>query len=155
MSPCCSCSLILNEQTGAHFCGGCGETVASTVIQKTGPNMDSPSLQATEDFSAARSTHPRVSLDDMKAKIGFTHFINAGEASRAVSGLSLEQSAPSLEILTLCLMVMQNGFVIVGKSAPASPENYDQEKGQRFAYEDAIRQLWPLEGYALREKLAA
>ena len=31
--------------------------------------MDSESLKATEAYSAARATHPRVSLDDMKAKI--------------------------------------------------------------------------------------
>jgi hypothetical protein len=49
---------------------------------------------------------------------------------------------------------MKNGFTLVGKSAPASPENFDREKGQRFAYEDAIKQLWPLEGYALRERLS-
>lgn len=27
--------------------------------------------------------------------------------------------------------------------------------GRKLAYEDAVRQLWPLMGYALREKLAA
>nr|WP_313425170.1 hypothetical protein [Brevundimonas diminuta] len=31
--------------------------------------MDSEALKATEAYSAARATHPRVSLDDMKAKI--------------------------------------------------------------------------------------
>ncbi len=49
---------------------------------------------------------------------------------------------------------MQNGFTVIGKSAPASPENFDPEKGKRFAYEDAVKQLWPLEGYALRERLS-
>ncbi len=49
---------------------------------------------------------------------------------------------------------MQNGFTVIGKSAPASPENFDAETGRLFAYEDAIKQLWPLEGYALRERLS-
>ncbi len=48
---------------------------------------------------------------------------------------------------------MQNGFTIIGKSAPASPENYDADLGKRLAYEDAVRQAWPLEGYALRSVL--
>jgi hypothetical protein len=47
----------------------------------------------------------------------------------------------------------QNGFAVVGKSAPADPSNYDEELGKRFAKEDCIRQLWQLEGYLLREKL--
>lgn len=117
--------------------------------------MPTPTLQATEDYSAAKATAPRVSLSDMEAKIAFTHYLNAGEASRAVSGLSKEESAPSLECLTICFLVMRNGFTVIGKSAPASPENFDEEKGRRFAYEDAIKQLWPLEGYALRERLSA
>ena len=50
---------------------------------------------------------------------------------------------------------VKNGFKVVGKSAPASPENFDPEKGRELAYEDAFRQLWPLEGYLLRERLAA
>ena len=49
---------------------------------------------------------------------------------------------------------MRNGFVVIGKSAPAAPKNFDAEKGRTFAYEDAVRQLWPLMGFALRDKLA-
>lgn len=117
--------------------------------------MDSAALKATDDYSGANATAPRVSLDDMKSKIAFTHYINAGEASRAISGLTERESAPSLELLTICLVVMRNGFVVIGKSAPASADNFDAEKGRLFAFEDAIRQLWPLEGYALRERLSA
>jgi hypothetical protein len=40
-----------------------------------------------------------------------------------------------------------------GKAAPASPENFDPEVGKRYAYEDAFRELWPLEGYVLCTKL--
>ncbi len=61
----------------------------------------------------------------------------------------------SLKLLTLCLVTTKNGFVLVGKSAPASAENFDVELGRKLAYEDAVRQLWPLMGYALRDRLAA
>lgn len=56
-------------------------------------------------------------------------------------------------IMTICVIEMVNGFYVVGKSAPASPENFDPHVGQRFAFEDAFRQLWPLEGYALKQKM--
>lgn len=113
--------------------------------------MDSPILAETEAYSAARSTHPRVSLNDMKTKISGEYYFTAGAA---IAALKMPCS-PELDILTICVLKMQNGFTVIGKSAPASPENFDEEKGRRFAYEDAIKQLWPLEGYALREKLAA
>lgn len=108
------------------------------------------SLDVTEAYSAARSTHPRVSLADIQANIVQEHFFTAAEA---VSALGQPSSAP-LEMLTICILVTRNDFVIIGKSAPASPENFDVEKGKTFAYEDAVRQLWPLMGYALKERLA-
>jgi sRNA-binding carbon storage regulator CsrA len=55
--------------------------------------------------------------------------------------------------VTLCLITMKNGFVVVGMTAPAKVENHNHEVGERFAYENAFRQLWQLEGYLLREKL--
>lgn len=116
--------------------------------------MHSEALKATDEYSAAKATHPRVSLADMEGKITQSYYVTAGHALQATGAPATPPDSP-LNILTLCFLVMENGFTIVGKSAPASPENFDKEKGRRFAYEDAIKQLWPLEGYALREKLAA
>jgi hypothetical protein len=115
--------------------------------------MQSETLKATDDYSAAKATHPRVSLADMEGKIECEHYINAAEAL-AASGHPVSIDGP-FGFLTICLLQMKNGFTVIGKSAPASPENFDAEKGRRFAYEDAIKQLWPLEGYALRERLAS
>lgn len=61
----------------------------------------------------------------------------------------------SLGCLTLCVLVLKNGFTVVGKSACASPENFDEVLGAKIAREDARRQVWALEGYNLRTKLAA
>lgn len=54
--------------------------------------------------------------------------------------------------LTICIIHMRNSFCVVGKSAPVYSENFDPEVGKRFAYDDAFKQLWPLEGYLLAEK---
>lgn len=109
------------------------------------------SLQATEDYSAARATAPRVSLDDIKANVAAVHYFTAGEALAALGQPVPE--AGSLDLLTICVIVARNGFTVIGKSAPASAENFDAEKGRTFAYEDAVRQLWPLMGYELRQRL--
>ena len=118
--------------------------------------MESETLKATEEYSAAKATHPRVSLADMESKIAEEHYFRASEALNAINPIADYAGVSNpLSILTICILVMENGFTIIGKSAPASPENFDQEKGRCFAYEDAIKQLWPLEGYALREKLSS
>jgi hypothetical protein len=61
---------------------------------------------------------------------------------------------PALPLLTFCILVLKNGFTVVGKSACASPENFDAELGKKIARQDAISQVWPLMGYALKEKLS-
>lgn len=116
--------------------------------------MDSETLKATDEYSADKATHPRVSLADMQGKIDQEYYFLAGHALQVLGCPATPPNSP-LNILTVCILLMKNGFTVMGKSAPASPENFDEEKGRRFAYEDAIKQLWPLEGYALREKLAS
>lgn len=120
--------------------------------------MHSESLNATESYSASKATHPRVSLSDMEGKIIGEHYFTANDAMQALNQADPDADFPyvhALDLLTICILVMQNGFTIIGKSAPASPENFDPDKGKRFAYEDAIKQLWPLEGYALRDRLTS
>lgn len=56
--------------------------------------------------------------------------------------------------VTICALVMKNGFVVIGHSAAASPENFDEELGRKIARSKAIDNLWQLEGYLLREKLS-
>ena len=96
------------------------------------------SLQVTDQASrAVQNTPNRVALDDMKDKIGSVEFYNPA----------------NIPHMTVAIVVMKNGYAVIGKSAPADPDNYDDALGKRFAREDALRQLWPLEGYALRERL--
>ena len=56
--------------------------------------------------------------------------------------------------VTVAALTLRNGFVVVGKSAAASPANFDAEIGKKIARDDARDQIWALEGYLLREKLA-
>lgn len=106
-------------------------------------------MQAGEDLAARGATAPRVSLDDIKANVRSEYYVNAADA--VDGGVPVDKA---LRLFTLCFLVMQNGYVIVGKSAPASEENFDAEKGRTFAKDDAMRQMWPLMGYALKERLA-
>lgn len=128
-------------------------------------------MEEVERRSAALYKAPRVSLDDIKNAIARRHEFTAAMAldSMSASGLAVtlpvgtEPVAPSIPVyaadapeslLSICLLVMKNGFTVVGKSAPASAANFDAEYGRQLAYEDAIKQLWPLMGFALRERLA-
>lgn len=108
------------------------------------------SLQQTDQESAAVSTHPRVSLTDIELAIAERYDTTA---AKALFGAPSSEGDHALDILSICILVMRNGFTVIGKSAPASPENFNAELGKKFAYEDAVRQLWPLMGFALRDRL--
>lgn len=97
------------------------------------------SLRMTDDESKkVQKTPNRVALDSMLAKIVDTEFIHP----------------TTLPSMTIAVIKLTNGFVLVGKSTPADPENYDEELGKKFAREDAIRQMWVLEAYVLREQMS-
>ena len=55
--------------------------------------------------------------------------------------------------VTVCCLVTENGFAVIGKSAAASAANFDAELGRKIAHDDARNQLWALEGYLLRQRL--
>lgn len=90
---------------------------------------------------------PRITPADIEANIAGVYFFSA---DKAVGEAPVH---PSLPLLTLCVIVLRNGFTVVGKSACASADNYSAEIGCRVAREDAIRQVWPLMGYALRQDI--
>lgn len=104
------------------------------------------SLRAIDEAAKKVAKAPRVSLADIEAKIAHRYYATGDEIARD----SLVVDA--LRYFTVCMLVMQNGFVVIGRSAPASPENFNAELGRALAYEDAVRQIWPLEGYLLRER---
>ena len=54
---------------------------------------------------------------------------------------------------TICMLSLENGYTIKGISACVDEANFDIELGRKYAYEDAIRQIWPLEGYLLAQRL--
>lgn len=130
------------------------------------------SLQAADQEAAAHAVAPRVTLADMEAAIAARidttgdklgpltvfHPFPAHEERAASPGPEQQITAAirqPLALLSICILVMRNGFTVIGKSAPASPENFNAEFGKKLAYEDAVRQIWPLMGFALRDRLAA
>lgn len=111
------------------------------------------SLKISDAEAAKHAVAPRVTLDDINAAISSEYCFTAFDAVASI-GMPISADSP-LKLLTLCIITLRNGFTVVGKSAPASAENFNAELGQKFAREDAKRQMWPLMGFALRERLAA
>lgn len=58
------------------------------------------------------------------------------------------------DVLTVCVLTLRNGFTVIGESACASPENYNEEIGNKIARENARDKVWALEGYLLKQRLS-
>jgi hypothetical protein len=54
---------------------------------------------------------------------------------------------------TLCILDLENGYSIKGLSACVDPAEFDETIGRKIAFDDAFRQIWPLEGYLLAEQI--
>ncbi len=55
--------------------------------------------------------------------------------------------------LTHCTLILENGFEVTGESACVDPANYNQEIGEKIAYENAFEKIWQIEGYLLQENI--
>jgi hypothetical protein len=109
----------------------------------------SNALEVSEKEAAAvAKSANRVSLQDIEAKIAGEYIFTADQVFP-----HQEAHKAQLKILTICILVMDSGFTFIGKSAPVEPANFNADFGKRLAREDALRQVWPMEGYLLRNKL--
>lgn len=102
------------------------------------------------------TTGRRITPDDLQANIASEFFFTAADGVRGESemGTSPAGRARSLEQITICVLVLRNGYTVVGiNQGPVSPENFDAEMGRKLARQKAVDQVWALMGYELKSEL--
>ncbi len=100
---------------------------------------NTPSLDKSNESARDVAKTPwRVDLESMKRRVASVEYINPSSIPHG----------------TIALVKLVNGYVLQGWSAPADPANFDAERGKEFAYEDAMRKLWPLEAYVMRDYMS-
>lgn len=82
-----------------------------------------------------KSPAERVTAEYMQSRISKTEFTRLADST-----------------VTHCRLTVDNGFGVSGESACVNPENYNQEIGEKIAYDNAFRQLWAFFGFLLAEK---
>lgn len=101
---------------------------------KTRGYMPGTEINVPADPRQIAGGGPRVLPADVEAAIKTTKFFVEGT-------------------LTICVLELQNGFRVTGESACADPANFNKAKGEELARKDACEKIWPLLGYALRDRL--
>ena len=120
----------------------------------TSPATDDSAIE--QEIQAKGKTAPRVTPVDLLANIVSSHYFTAAEGvygNELCNTGVVSMGLPPLFLLTFCVLVLRNGFTVTGESACASPENFDPEIGRKIARQNAEGKVWPLMGYALKERL--
>ena len=115
----------------------------------------STDAQIETEIQAKCKTAPRVTPSDIEAAIASEYYFTALDGVEGAGTVWDLPSAYALSLLTFCVLVLRNGFTVTGESACASPKNFDAEIGKKIARANAINKVWPLLGYALRDKITA
>ncbi|KIQ21553.1 Gp49 family protein [Xanthomonas campestris] len=111
-----------------------------------------------QEIQAKGLTAPRVTPADIEAYISGEFYYHLGQTEPYRSSAEnpfTERQFQAISCLTICVIVLRNGFTVTGESACASPENFDAELGRKIARQNAVAKIWPLLGFRLRDKLAA
>lgn len=95
----------------------------------------------------------RVTFAEVQDNIVSRHWFTALEAAITAPEPIDEESKQALGLLTICVLVLRNGFTVMGESACADPAMFNEEIGRQIAQENAEKKIWPLMGYYLKEKL--
>lgn len=119
--------------------------------------------QIEQELQAKGLIAPRVTIQDIENEILSEHYFTALQGAR-MEGLDYidklgqvpepKPLRPELGLLTFCVLVLKNGFTEVGKSACASPENFNELTGRDIARKDAISKMWSHLGFRLRDQLS-
>jgi hypothetical protein len=102
----------------------------------------SADAQIEKEIQAKGLTAPRVSISDLMANIVHQEIV--------------KHVSHTGQVLRWAVITTRNGFAVTGRpSVAVSAANDDAAIGERVALENATTALWPLMGYALKERLAS
>lgn len=93
-----------------------------------------------QQIQAKGKTAPRITPADIQANISDIEI--------------LKHVTKSGQVLRWAILTTRSGFAVVGKpSASVSAENDDAEIGEKTAVENSRNEMWPLMGFALKQRL--
>lgn len=109
----------------------------------------------TEEELKAKAVAPRVTNEDVEAFIAEEQYFTAADGVVGASSyFNPVECSAQLELLTICVLVLKNGFTVHGTSACADRDNFDPEIGRRIARANAKSHIWAHLGFELRTKLS-
>ena len=103
------------------------------------PRTDDSAIE--QEIKAKGLTAPRVTPADIAANIKSVEYVKHVSAGG--------------QVLRWAVVTTTSGYAVVAHpSVAVSPENDDEDIGKKVAFENSRNAMWPLMGYALKERLS-
>lgn len=109
--------------------------------------------QIEQEIQAKGLTAPRITPEHIEGVIASEWYINGATGVVPDEFQPPVDARSPLNLLTICVLVLKNGFLVTGESACASAANFDVEIGRKIARQNAREKIWALEGYLLKQSL--
>jgi len=94
-----------------------------------------------QEIQSKGLTAPRITPSDLEANISDVEIV--------------KHVSKSGQVLRWAVITTNNGYAVVGKpSCSVSSANDNAELGEKIAVSNSKDEMWPLMGYALKQKLA-
>lgn len=91
----------------------------------------------------------RATAFDIEQEISEEYSFRGTAALKGTPG----ESSDRVGCMTICILVLRNGYVLTGESCCVSSENYNAEMGRSLARKAAVLKIWPLLGFRLRDQV--
>ena len=117
-------------------------------------NKDDDQFQPGAHAQRQRETSqsaPHVTPADIEASIAYETFFTASQGALAADG---DAGPEELGLLTICVLVLKNGFIVTGEYAFPSAERFNAEVGRRIARHEAVSKVWTLVDYEMCTQMA-
>ena len=99
---------------------------------------------------------PRVKQSDIEAALDRTYYFTASQGAMHENARwvgNCREDDAELALVTFCVIVLKNGYKVVGTSVCVHPALFDAQIGREQAREKAVDAIWPLLGYQLKDAL--
>lgn len=107
-------------------------------------------MSVSEQELQEKAKGKRITAQDLDNNISAVYTYNVGKVLAQTNDIPVSEH---LYLLTMCVIVLNNGYTVTGQSACADPSNYNEDIGNRLAFEDAKKKIWALMGYHLKQEI--
>ena len=99
------------------------------------------------------ATRDRDTLEEQFEAAGKTKYVTNAMVDDEILASQYHQFEGTTT--TVCLITLKNGFTVLGKSACANPDNFEQELGEKLAFDDARQQIFSYLGFRICDESQA